>query len=127
MLIGSEARSLRDTSPGITEAWVEIDRQGEAWVRQMRIATLPHAAFAHEELRPRKLLLHRDEIQKLRAAVEREGMTLVPTKIYFKNGRAKLEFALARGKKKHDVRQAIKERQADLEARAAMQRGRKNY
>ncbi len=123
-LIGSEARSLRETSPGINEAFIDVDRDGEAWVRQMRIATMKHAAFGHSELRPRKLLLHRSEIDRIRAAIERDGMTAIPTKIYHKDGRAKLEIALARGKKQHDKRQAIKERTEEREARAAMSRGR---
>ena len=126
-LIGSEARSLRDTAPGLNEAWVELDKRGEVWVRQMRIAPMVHAAFSHDEVRPRKLLLHRTEIDRIRAAVDREGMTLIPTQIYFKKGRAKLEFAVAEGKKKHDKRAAIKAREADFEAKAAMQRGRKDY
>lgn len=126
-LIGSEARSLRESAPGINEAWVELDRRGEVWVRQMRVATMKHAAFGHDELRPRKLLLNRHEIDELRAGVEREGMTIVPTKVYYKAGRAKIEIALARGKKTHDKRHAIKARDAETEARAAMQRGRKDY
>lgn len=121
-LIGSEARSLRETSPGINEAFIDIDRRGEAWVLQMRIAPMKHAAFGHTELRPRKLLLHRQELDRIRAALDREGMTVVPTKIYHKHGRAKLEIALAKGKKLHDKRQAIKERTEEREARAAMTR-----
>ena len=124
VLIGSEARSLRDTAPGINEAFIDIDRQGEAWVKQMRIAPMKHAAFGHKELRDRKLLLHRSELNRIRAALERDGMTAVPTKVYYKKGRAKLELALARGKKLHDKRQAIKERTETREARAAMSRGR---
>lgn len=126
-LIGSEARSLRETAPGLGESWVDVDRNGEVWVMQMRIAPMKHAAFGHGELRPRKLLLHRVEIDKMRAAVEREGMTLIPTKVYFKGGRAKLEVAVARGKKTYDKRATIKARDADREATAAMQRGRKDY
>jgi SsrA-binding protein len=104
---------------------VEVDKHGEAWVKQMRIATLPHTAFGHDERRPRKLLLHRRELDELRAAVEREGMTLVPTRIYHKKGRAKLEFAVAKGLKKHDKRQVLREKTARDEARAEMARGRK--
>ncbi len=124
-LIGSEARSLRDTAPGINEAFIDIDRQGEAWVKQMRIAQVKHAAFGHAELRPRKLLLHRTELDRIRAALERDGMTAIPTLVYYKQGRAKLEFALAKGKKLHDKREAIKQRTEEREARAAMARGRK--
>ena len=126
-LIGSEARSIRTTSPGVSDAFVDIDRNGEAWVKQMRIGTMAHAAFSHEETRPRKLLLHRYEIERLRASIEREGMTLVVTRMYHKDGRAKLEFAVARGKKMHDKRAAIKERTEREETRAAISRGRKDY
>jgi len=125
VLLGSEARSLRDNAPGLADSWVELDRAGEAWVRHLRIPVLPHAAFGHEELRPRKLLLHAHELAQLRAAVEREGMTLVPTRLYYKKGRAKLELAVAEGRKKHDKRHAIAERDAEREARAAIQRARK--
>jgi SsrA-binding protein len=86
---------------------------------------LKHAAFGHEERRPRKLLLHREQIEKLRGLVDREGMTLIVTKCYIKSGRAKLEFSIARGKKTHDKRQALREKYADREAEAAMRRGRK--
>jgi SsrA-binding protein len=123
-LIGSEARSLRETSPGINEAFISVDRRGEAWVMQMRIAPMKHAAFGHGELRPRKLLLHRSELDRIRSAIERDGMTAIPTKVYHKEGRAKLEIALARGKKLHDKRHAIKERTEEREARAAITRGR---
>jgi SsrA-binding protein len=92
----------------------------------MRIATMSHAAFGHAELRARKLLLHRSELDRIRAAIERDGMTAVPTKIYYKSGRAKLELALAKGKKLHDKRQTIKARTEEREARAAMARGRKD-
>jgi SsrA-binding protein len=120
-LIGSEARSIRDKGADLSDAWVEI-RNGEAWVRQMRIPTLTHAAFAHEESRPRKLLLHKSQIEKLQAAAERERMTLVVTKAYYKGGRAKLEIALGRGRKAHDKRAAIRDRETAKEARDAMRR-----
>ena len=124
-LIGSEARSLRENTADLTDAWVDIDGRGEAWVKGMRIPTLKHAAFGHEERRPRKLLLHRGQIDKLTVQVEREGMTLIVTKCYIKGGRAKLEFAVARGKKVHDKRQSLRTKMADREAEAAMRRGRK--
>ncbi len=125
VLIGSEARSLRENTADLTDAWVDIDSRGEAWVKGMRIPPLKHAAFGHEERRPRKLLLHREQIDKLTGLVEREGMTLIVTKCYIKSGRAKLEFALARGKKVHDKRHALRAKMADREAEAAMRRGRK--
>jgi len=125
VLMGSEVRALREGPANLTEAWVELDRRGEAWVKGMRIATLKHAAFAHEEIRTRKLLLHEAQIERLREGVHREGMTIVVTKCYFKNNRAKIEISLARGKKDYDKRQTLREKDGLKEARAAMQRGRK--
>jgi SsrA-binding protein len=125
-LIGSEVRSLRQHSADLTDAWVDIDHRGEAWVKGMRIPPLVHAAFGHADTRARKLLLHREQIERLRGLVERDGMTLIATKCYFKNNRAKLEVAVARGKKKYDKRQTIKNKEADREATAAIRRGRKN-
>lgn len=122
VLIGSEVRSLRVASADLTDAWVDIDSHNQAWVKGMRIPPLTHAAFGHEERRPRKLLLHAGEIARLRGAAERDGMTLIATRCYFKNNRAKIEVALARGRKKHDKRQALREREADREARHAIRR-----
>ena len=125
VLIGSEVRSLREGPANLVEAWVELDRRGEGWVKGMRIAHLKHAAFGHEEVRARKLLMHKEQIERLRSSVEREGMTVIVTKCYFKNNRVKLEIALARGKKEHDKRHTLREKDSLKEARAAMQRGRK--
>jgi SsrA-binding protein len=122
-LIGSEVRTLRQSSADLSDAWVDIDRNSQAWVKGMRIPPLTHAAFGHEERRPRKLLLHAGEIDTLRGASERDGMTLIVTKCYFKNNRVKLEIALARGRKQHDKRQVVREREADREARQAIRRG----
>jgi SsrA-binding protein len=123
-LLGSEVRSLRVNGGDVSTAWVDINHRGEAWLKEMRIPPLTHAAFGHEERRVRKLLLHREEIERLRGSVERDGMTIVVTKCYFKNGRAKMEIALARGKKKHDKRQSLREKDSAKEARQAMRRGR---
>lgn len=121
-LIGSEARSLRERAADLTDAWVDIDSRSQAWVKGMRIPPMQHAAFGHEERRTRRLLLHAEQIARLKAAVERDGMTIVVTKCYFKQGRVKLEIRLAKGKKTHDKRHAIKDREADREARQAMRR-----
>lgn len=121
-LIGSEARSLRERAADLTDAWVDVDAHNQAWVKGMRIPPLQHAAFGHEERRSRRLLLHAEEIARLKAAVERDGMTIVVTKCYFKRGRVKLEVRLAKGRKRHDKRQAIKSREAQREAEQAMKR-----
>ena len=119
VLVGSEARALREGPADISEAWVEIQR-GEAFVRGMRVSILPHSFLGHEEKRARKLLLHRAQIEELLAAQERERMTLVVTKLYFKEGRAKIELRVARGKKLFDKRQALRNRDANKEARTAI-------
>jgi SsrA-binding protein len=123
-LLGSEARSLRVNGGDVSSAWVDIDHRGEAHVKDMRIPILNHAAFGHEEKRTRKLLLHRAEIETLRGSIERDGMTLIVTRCYFKDGHAKLEIALAKGRKSHDKRQALRARESEREARQAMRRGR---
>lgn len=125
VLIGSEVRSLRENAADLTDAWVDIDGRGEAWVKGMRIPPLKHAAFGHEEKRPRKLLLHREQIDRIRGLTQRDGMTLIVTKCYFKDNHLKLEVAAGKGKKMHDKRQALRERDADKEARVAMRGGRR--
>jgi len=122
VLIGSEARSLRDHAADLRDAWVDIDAHNEAWVKGLKIPEMTHAAFAHEEKRPRKLLLHAEQINKLRGKLEAEGMTLVVTQCYFKQGRAKIEIAVAKGKKNYDKRRTVKEREATREAQAAIRR-----
>ena len=124
VLTGSEVKSLRNGSANVSEAWAVI-RNGEAFVEGMRIGVLKHAAFVHAETRPRKLLLHQREIQQLQAEIDRRGMTVVVTRIYFRLGRAKLELAVARGRRAHDKREAIKDREAQREARSAMDRARR--
>jgi SsrA-binding protein len=122
VLIGSEVRALRDRAADLTDAWVDIDVRGEAWIKGMRIPELNHAAFAHQEKRARKLLLHAEQVRTLRSKIEAEGMTIVATQCYFRDGRVKLEVALARGKKSHDKRQALRERESEREARDAIRR-----
>jgi SsrA-binding protein len=124
VLQGSEVRALRELGADVTTAWVDI-RDGQAWVKEMRIPQLTHAATKHDEKRPRKLLLHRAEIERLTGSVARDGQTLVVTDCHFTNGRAKVEIALARGKKQHDKRHTIREREGEREARAAIRRGMK--
>lgn len=123
VLEGSEARALREGTADLSDAWVDIER-GEAFVKGLRIPTLKHAFLGHSEKRPRKLLLHRGQIEVLDDAQARDRMTLVATKLYFKDGRAKLEVSIARGKKDYDKRQALRQRTADKEARAAIRAAR---
>ncbi|WP_088348862.1 MULTISPECIES: SsrA-binding protein SmpB [Rhodomicrobium] len=114
MLSGSEVKSLRAGKSNIAESYA-TDQDGEIYVINAYIPGYAEAnRFNHEERRPRKLLLHKREIAKLIGAVRRDGMTLVPLKVYFNDrGRAKVELALARGRKLHDKREAEKSRDWD--------------
>ena len=120
MLTGTEIKSLRLGKVAIAESHITIDKKGEVWIYNMNI---PHYEFGninnHEETRKRKLLLHKAEINKIQHAVRAQGLTLVPTSIYFKKSLVKLEIALAKGKKKHDKRQA----EATKDINRKLQRG----
>ena len=122
-LTGTEVKSLRQGKATIGESYADT-RGGEIWLINSNIPEYQQAnRFNHAPKRPRKLLLHRSQINKLIGAVEREGMTLVPLKLYFnERGRAKIELALARGKKQHDKRESIKEREVRREMDRAMKR-----
>jgi SsrA-binding protein len=111
VLSGTEVKSLRFGEGSIAESYAEVKGE-EVWLVNSNIPEFSHGnRFNHEPKRPRKLLLHEREIKKLHGAVAREGMTLVPLSIYFNaRGRAKVELALAKGKKAHDKRETIKER-----------------
>lgn len=122
VLVGSEVRSLRENTGDLTDAWVDI-RNGEAFVHGMRIPPLTHVRQLQDEKRTRKLLLHAAEIVEMSDALERERCTLVATKLYFKAGRAKVEVTIGRGKKQHDKRQTLRERDAAKEARDAIRKG----
>lgn len=110
-LTGTEVKSLRFGEGSIAEAYAEI-RGGECWLVNSNVPEFSHGnRFNHEPKRPRKLLMHQQEIERLQGAVERKGMTLVPLSIYFNSkGKAKVELALAKGKQVADKRQTIKER-----------------
>ncbi|WP_454917055.1 SsrA-binding protein SmpB [Xanthobacter sediminis] len=110
-LTGTEIKSLRTGKATIAESYA-AQKNGEMWLYNAYIPEYLEAnRFNHETRRPRKLLLHKRQIAKLGNAVEREGMTVVPLKIYFNDrGRAKVEIALAKGRKTHDKREALKER-----------------
>ena len=116
VLRGSEVKSLRDGRVHLTEAYASIDN-GEVWLRQMHIASFFAArAFPHVEKGARKLLLHAKEIRHLERAVLREGYTLIPLNLYFKEGRVKVTLALGRGKKEHDKRRILAAKTEALEA-----------
>lgn len=116
-LTGTEVKSLRFGQGSIVESYAEV-QDGQVWLVNANIPEFSHGnRFNHEPKRPRKLLLHEREINKLYGAVARDGMTLVPLSIYFNGrGRAKVELALAKGKKAQDKREAIKERDWKREA-----------
>ena len=123
VLRGSEVKSLRSGQVQLREAYGRI--QGtEAWLHALHIAPYDHAQAhsGHEAERPRKLLLHREEIDQLRAKVDEQRLALVPLSIYFKDGRAKVDLALARGRKTYDKREAIARRDADRDAARAIAR-----
>jgi SsrA-binding protein len=124
VLVGSEARALREGPADISEAWVEVQR-GEAFVKGMRVGALPHSFLGHEEKRSRKLLLHRAQIDELHGAQDRDRMTLVVTKLYFKEGRVKIELRVAKGKKLFDKRRTLRQRDADKEGRTAIRQGKR--
>jgi SsrA-binding protein len=116
VLTGSEVKSLRKGKATIAESYADA-KDGEIWLINSNIPEYLQAhRFNHTPKRPRKLLLHQNQINKLAGAVEREGMTLVPLKIYFNDrGRAKIEIALAKGKKMHDKRETEKKRSWERE------------
>ena len=116
VLTGTEVKSLRQGKANIAESYAAA-RDGELWLYNANIPEYLQASrFNHHPKRPRKLLLHRREIHKLAGAVEREGMTLVPLKLFFNDkGRAKIELAVARGKKLHDKRETEKRRSWERE------------
>lgn len=127
VLTGTEVKSLRNQSPNIRDAHVEIRaiREGfEAWLLNCHIAPYTFGnRWNHEPLRRRKLLLHSHQIARLYGSVIQKGMTIVPLKMYFKSGRAKLELGLGKGKKKYDKRQELKKKSAELEIAQAKKRG----
>jgi SsrA-binding protein len=120
VLTGSEVKSLRAGKVQLKDSYGRIER-GEVWLFNAHIS--PYAAsaqFGHEPTRSRKLLLNRREIEHLIGKVKERGLTLIPLRMYFKNGRAKVELGLARGKKLYDKREATKEREVKREMDRAM-------
>ncbi len=126
VLTGTEVKALRRTGASIREGFARIFR-GELFVEGIHIRPYEQGnRYNHDPVRSRKLLLHRREIEKLIGKVEREGLTLVPLELYFSRGRAKVQLALGRGKKSHDKRESLKQRQVNREvAREVSIRGRR--
>jgi SsrA-binding protein len=119
-LQGSEVKSLREGGVQLKDSYAEL-RDGEVWLQNMHIAPYkPAARDNHEPERPRKLLLHRREIERLIGKTAEKGLTLVPTRVYFKGPNAKVEIALARGKDVGDKRRALKEREQKREIERAL-------
>jgi SsrA-binding protein len=119
-LQGSEIKSIRAGQVSLTEAYVQTDGQ-EAWLMGAHVAPYePANRFNHDPLRPRRLLLHKKEIRQLWDSVRQKGMTIVPTRVYLKEGRAKVEIALARGKKSYDKRETIAKRDRERDSAREM-------
>jgi SsrA-binding protein len=124
VLTGTEVKSCRNGKANLNEAYAAV-RDGEVWLMQCHINPYEFGNREnHDPVRPRKLLLNRSEIEKLDAKVAREGRTLVPLRMYFKHGLAKVEVAVARGRKSYDKRHAIAERDADRRMRQELGRRR---
>jgi SsrA-binding protein len=125
VLLGTEVKAIREGSVNLRDSYARLDK-GEVWLLNVHISPYSHTGYAHhDERRDRKLLLHRYEIQKLTGRVVEKGLTLVPLRMYMKNGRVKVALALVKGKQAHDKRETIRCREIDRETRAAVKaRGR---
>ena len=120
VLQGTEVKALREGGVQIKDGYASF-RDGELWLYNVHIAPYaPASRENHEPERPRKLLVHRREIERLEARIKERGLTLVPTRIYFKGSRAKVEIALARGKDRFDKRQSIKDRESKRDMQRAL-------
>lgn len=119
-LVGTEVKAIREGRVHLRDSFARVE-DGEVFLCNVNIGSYSHRGYAdHDPTRRRKLLLHRGEIRKLVGRTVEKGMTLVPIRMYFKNGRVKVAVSLAKGKKEYDKRETIKRREADRETRAAM-------
>lgn len=124
VLLGTEVKSLRNGSANLRDAYARI-KNGEAFIHQMRIGPYAFAYYGnHDPLRKRKLLLHKREIKRLIGKVNERGYSLIPLSIYFRDGKAKVKLALARGKRQYDKRQAIRKRDEQRDLDRAMKANR---
>ena len=120
VLTGTEVKSLREGRATLAQAYADV-RDGEAWLHGLEIATYDQGNRAnHEPMRARKLLLHRREIDSLYGKIREKGLTLVPTRLYFKDSRVKVELAVARGKEQRDKRRDLQERDAQRQMERAL-------
>jgi SsrA-binding protein len=119
VLVGSEVKSLREGHGNLQDAYARVE-DGEVFLHGMHISPYAFSRGDVDPLRKRKLLLHRRQIEELQRASQEKGVTLVPLKVYFKDGRAKVELAVARGKRAYDKRQALAERDAKRETERAL-------
>jgi SsrA-binding protein len=127
VLVGSEIKSIRARNVNLREGFVQF-KNGEVWLMNVHIADYRESGpYGHDPLRPRKLLLHRKEIERLMARVQEKGYTLVPTLLYLKDGRAKVEIALARGKKNYDKRQDLAARDSQRQINRALRERNRDY
>jgi SsrA-binding protein len=119
-LVGSEVKSLRLGNADLKDSYGAV-RDGEAWLYGLRISPYEFAREGgHEPERTRKLLLHRVEIERIASSLAEKGLTLIPVRLYFKNGKVKVELGLAKGKAKYDKRETVKRREADREMQRAI-------
>ena len=119
-LLGTEVKSIREGGVQLRDSFARIEG-GEVWIYNVHISAYSNRGYSnHEPTRKRKLLLHRQEIKKLIGKTVEKGMTLVPVRMYLKNGRIKVAISLAKGKQEHDKRETIKRRETDRETRAAV-------
>ncbi len=124
VLLGSEVKSLRAGQASISEAYVAM-RSNEAWLESMTIPPYVYSHLGgHDPTRTRKLLLQRREIDRIGARMREQGLTLIPTQVYFSNGKAKIELALGKGKRRIDKRYAIKKREQEREMQRSQRRSR---
>jgi SsrA-binding protein len=127
VLMGTEVKSLRVQTPNLRDSFVEVLPSGQgfnAWLLNTYIAPYSHGnIWNHEPLRKRKLLLHENQLKRLHGALIQKGMTIVPIKMYFKSGRAKIELGLGKGKKKFDKREDQKKKSAEREMDLARKKG----
>ena len=121
VLMGTEVKALRQGRASLADAFASVSNDGEIWLERAHIPEYTQGTWTnHETRRRRKLLLHRDEIEKIAAETREKGLTIVPLALYFKDGRVKVEIGVARGKKNYDKRQTLRERQDRREAERAM-------